>query len=221
MKNVTLPKILQPYSCLDLIRLGKDNDGGYLVNKTDVEKTETLLSFGLGEDISFEKDFVENRDCAVYAYDATIGDQHESFFSHKNKIFHENIKETNINDILVQHQSVFLKCDIDGSEYEILYDLISNSNRFTGVAIEFHDLTKYENFNELTNFIAKFELRLVHVHINNYTYINMNNRHYIPDVLELTFSSSRTNTRLDKLISLPHVLDMPNNPNDDEFMILF
>ena len=31
MKNVTLPKILQPYSCADLIRVGKDNDGGYLV----------------------------------------------------------------------------------------------------------------------------------------------------------------------------------------------
>jgi hypothetical protein len=31
MKDITLPKIFEPFYCADLIRLGKDNDGGYLV----------------------------------------------------------------------------------------------------------------------------------------------------------------------------------------------
>ena len=52
-----LPKILKPKHEYDLIRLGQDNDGGYLVEKKSTEKTKNLISFGLADDWSFEKDF--------------------------------------------------------------------------------------------------------------------------------------------------------------------
>jgi len=44
---------------------------------------------------------------------------------------------------------------------------------------------------------------------------------YTPSVIELTFSSSKNNTELKRNIPLPHPLDMPNNPDDDEFRISF
>jgi hypothetical protein len=222
MKNVTLPKIFMPYYCSGIIRLGKDHDGGYLVNEKDVINSSWLLSFGIGEDVSFEEQFIKkNERCSVIAYDSTIGNEHDDFFTDRHKINRENISSSNINRVLCDYNNVFLKCDIDGSEYEILHDLIENSNRFTGVTIEFHGITNYNNFNDLTNFISKFDLRLIHVHINNYSYVVSNYTSFTPDVVELTFTSYRENTSLVKNIELPHRLDMTNNPRDDEFKISF
>jgi hypothetical protein len=181
-----------------------------------------LLSFGIGEDVSFEKEFIRmNERCKVIAYDSTIENQHQDFFIDKNKIYYENISKYNTASIIENHQNIFLKCDIDGSEYEILYDLIENAERFTGVAIEFHGITNYNNFNDLINFISKFDLRLIHVHINNYAYVVSNYTSFTPDVIELTFTSSKETTTLKENIVLPHRLDMTNNPRDDEFKISF
>jgi hypothetical protein len=46
-----------PIQMDNLIRLGRDWDGGYVVSKDQIEKTETLLSFGINDDWSFEIDF--------------------------------------------------------------------------------------------------------------------------------------------------------------------
>jgi FkbM family methyltransferase len=223
MKIVTLPKVLMPYYCSDLIRVGKDNDGGYLVNKKDIDKSSTLLSFGVGEDISFEKEFTNrSNSCNLIAYDSTVQNYHNTFFSDNKELVRENVGIHNLRSIIGEKKQVFLKCDIDGSEYEILYDLASLSDKFTGLVIEFHDVSKYTNFNEIANFISKFELRLVHTHINNYSYTVIKDTNvFVPNVIELTFSSSKENTMLKRNVDLPHLLDMPNNPNDGDFMIRF
>ena len=219
MKNMTLPKIFQPFACEDLIRLGKDNDGGYLVNKEDVMSSKRLISFGIGQDISFETDFINENTVDVIAFDQSITDLNvkNDMITH----YSINVGKNNIEDILTKSgNSLFLKCDIDGAEYEILDTLIRNSHRFTGAAIEFHNITTPKMFNDLTNFISKFDLRLIHIHVNNYSYIIADDINFA-DVVELSFSSSRKNTSLSDRISLPHRLDMPNNPDDEEFKIIF
>jgi FkbM family methyltransferase len=213
MKNIHMPRIFQPWCCDDLIRLGKDNDGGYIINKLDVLKSDELISFGIGEDNSFETNFNEIKRVRLSSFDESVkeveGYHHSSI----------NVDSSNIESILKEKNNVFLKCDIDGGEYEILKYLIENSFRFIGAAFEFHGLTNYDNFDRLTNFISKFELRLVHVHINNYSYAVSGND-YVPDVVELSFSSSKENSKLG-FVSLPNKLDMPNNPDDEEFKIFF
>ena len=52
-----LPIYLKPDHEYDLIRLGQDNDGGYLVEKESIAKSESLITLGLGYDWSFEKDY--------------------------------------------------------------------------------------------------------------------------------------------------------------------
>lgn len=223
MKTVTLPKVLMPYYCSNLVRIGKDNDGGYLINERDIIESSHLLSFGIGEDVSFEKNFTNRNElCSLTAYDPTVQNEHDSFFLETRRLIRENVGSHNLREIIGDKRNVFLKCDIDGSEYEILHDLACLSDRFTGVAMEFHDVSKYANFNEIASFVAKFDLRLVHVHINNYAYMVVSNTNeFVPDVIELTFSSSRENTMLKRNIDLPNLLDMPNNPNDSDFMIRF
>ena len=72
MIEVTMPKFIQPFYCKDLVRLGKDHDGGYLVNEQDVLNTEILISLGIGEDWSFEEEFTNIKGCSLIAYDGSL-----------------------------------------------------------------------------------------------------------------------------------------------------
>jgi hypothetical protein len=58
----------------DLVRIGNKNDGGYILSKRIIENTKVMLSFGISSDWSFEKDFFENRDIKIYAYDYSVGE---------------------------------------------------------------------------------------------------------------------------------------------------
>ena len=233
MITVTLPKIFQPFHCEDLIRLGKINDGGYLVNRQDVINSNNLLSLGIGEDWSFEKDFILINDCKIVAYDSslnksrmrynkTLEDSYNIFFT-GNKYHVEKNIGAGPNDVpfvdTSTEKNTFLKCDIEGAEYDILYDLIKLTKQYTGMVIEFHEINKSNNFHNLINFISKVDHKLVHIHINNYFYYKTDNG-CAPDILDLRFTSS-PNISLGKNITLPNKLDMPNNPNDKEFEILF
>ena len=76
-----LPKILKPKHEYELIRLGKDHDGGYVVEKKSVEKTTNLLSFGLADDWSFEKDFKKfNQNIIIKCYDHTVNKKYWSVY---------------------------------------------------------------------------------------------------------------------------------------------
>ena len=57
--NIVLPNFLNPRKFQDLIRIGKDNDGGYIVRSQDIEDTRNLISLGISFDFSFEEDFLK------------------------------------------------------------------------------------------------------------------------------------------------------------------
>ncbi len=67
-----LPKSFQPNGTYECVRLGKDNDGGYLVETQSIQKAHHLLSFGLCDDWSFEKDFLKRHEVPLDAYDHTL-----------------------------------------------------------------------------------------------------------------------------------------------------
>ena len=68
---------LKPIHVTDLIRVGRDNDGGYVIPKSILLKSESLLSYGINKDWSFEKDFNSiNPKSKIHCYDHTL-----SFFS--------------------------------------------------------------------------------------------------------------------------------------------
>ena len=99
---------------------------------------------------------------------------------------------------------VFLKVDIEGSEYEILEEIISFSGTLSGLAIEFHKVS--EHVAEIENFINRFELQLVHTHPNN----NRVNNQGDSDGIEMTFS--RNPLKIGEQSVLPHPLDQDNVP---------
>lgn len=245
-----LPSFLKLKSPEDLIRLGKKNDGGYLVSKSDIYQTNFLISFGINDDWSFESDFTNLRNMPLLAYDASVNLKFFikitiiSIFNLKNfsNIFHgpykiikyflffrgdkKHIKKyvginspenyISLKNILnsVASDSIFLKVDIEGSEYRLLTTIIDYQERLTGLVIEFHDCDLH--IEKIKFFIEHFKLRLVHVHANNYAPIIPESG--LPTVLEMTFSKfSQSNNYID----LPHKLDMPNDRLSEEIRITF
>ena len=73
-----LPQYLKPFetSYENLIRLGNKFDGGYVIDKRVIDKTETIIACGLNDEWSFEKEFQhKNNQCEIIAYDHTVDEK--------------------------------------------------------------------------------------------------------------------------------------------------
>ena len=246
-----LPHFFSIKQSTDLVRIGKDYDGGYLVSKSDIEQTDLLLGFGISDDWSFEEDFLNQKKVSIEAYDASVSERiffrrllgstlriyrfkrflnslnvllkYRKFFSqpnvnHLQKFVGLNIKSEQyctFMDVLNQNESknIFLKIDIEGSEYRMLHDIVANEERITGLVLEFHDVDIH--LNKIEKFINELSLNLVHVHANNFRPLREDDD--LPLVLEVTFSK-HSNVSTD--YNLPHKLDMPNNKNGMEYELL-
>jgi hypothetical protein len=134
-----------------IIRLGRDNDGGYLIldNKKNYKY---LLSFGISDDVSFEKDFSKKySESKIFCFDPSINFLPETI---PNAIFHKigldsktGINYKKLIDVLKligieenDYRNTFLKIDIEGYEWPVLSDRDSFNIlcNFDQIAIEFH-----------------------------------------------------------------------------------
>ena len=68
-----LPSVLRPVKSNFLVRLGSDNDGGYLVDKRTIENSDILISLGVGWDWNFEKDFKRFSKVPIFCFDGSVG----------------------------------------------------------------------------------------------------------------------------------------------------
>lgn len=65
---------LRPVDCPDLVRLGPNGDGGYVVPRVAVNRADCLLSLGVKQDWSFERAFVAaNARVRVVGVDPSVG----------------------------------------------------------------------------------------------------------------------------------------------------
>ncbi len=234
-----LPKSFKFKQAKDLIRIGKDNDGGYLISKKDLLKSDFLLSLGICDDWSFEKKFLKNNKVPLHAYDASLDYNflrnrntsiikkikkifpYKNFFKGKNIHFRKFIGINNnkegfytLSSVLddLKFKAIFLKIDIEGSEYRVLDSIISNQNKLSGLVIEFHDCDI--NLSKIEWFIKNFNLKLVHIHANNHGLVDLEKK--MPLALELTFSKY---SELNDHLKLPHPLDMRNGTNREEICL--
>lgn len=68
-----LPKVFEPRGINDLVRLGSDHDGGYVVSADAVASSRHLLALGLGDNCDFEHDFAAMaRLDKLVCYDASV-----------------------------------------------------------------------------------------------------------------------------------------------------
>jgi hypothetical protein len=254
-----LPKEFKPKHKYDLIRIGRNNDGGYLVEKDSILKSNSLVSFGIGFDWSFEKDFFNYRKIPIHCYDHTLKYSYIKKFSRhslfsllkssmwrfdafkelKKKIFlykdYKNFfkedvvhfrsaigigfKRIRLKEIFdrIRHNPIFLKIDIEGSEYRILEEIIELQDFICGIVIEFHDIDLHED--KILNFINNFKLKLVHVHAQNPGGEQYLTESGDPTQLEMTFSN--VENFLDINPQIPHNLDQASDPRFEEIKLYF
>jgi hypothetical protein len=67
-----LPRDFKPKGTFDLVRLGGNHDGGYLIDKKTLQLSKCLISFGIGTNFEFEKDFYKLGNKKIYCYDFSI-----------------------------------------------------------------------------------------------------------------------------------------------------
>jgi len=66
-------KYFYPKYPSDLIRIGDNSDGGYIFNKKIIFKIHSCLSFGLGDNFSFEKELKKiNSKIKIHIFDHTV-----------------------------------------------------------------------------------------------------------------------------------------------------
>jgi hypothetical protein len=116
---------------------------------------------------------------------------------------------------------VFVKIDIEGSEYRILDDLLRHSPNIVSIAIEFHDVDIVsERFNSLVEKIKR-DFYIVHIHGNN---MGGTMPSGFPIAPEITFLNKRFFSSPPPLSRLKYPvpqLDQPNNPRLPEFTFEF
>ncbi|EED35621.1 conserved hypothetical protein [Luminiphilus syltensis NOR5-1B] len=113
----------------------------------------------------------------------------------------------------MSYQNIFLKIDIEGSEYRCLDALISLQSRISGLVIEFHDCDI--NLKKIEKFISDIKLKLIHIHANNFAPVRSSDG--LPLVLEITFSKY-CGTRIET--ELPHEFDMANCRERDDIQLI-
>lgn len=206
-----------------LIRMGGDQDGGYLV-PDDMNGIAACFSPGVSSVSDFEMACTK-RDIPVYLADFSVdGPALESPDFHFRKKYIgalNNDTFTTLDSWISESHpdsssDLLLQMDIEGFEYESLLSLSpSNLNRFRIIVVEFHSLDRLG----ILDFFRLFERTIdkllidhvcVHIHPNNFLPPVYYHGIALPPLLEMTFHRRDRHTATGHAKSFPHPLDRDN-----------
>ena len=239
-----LVNVLKVYTVYDQngiikhIRHGRPMDGGYVVPEIAFNTAQALIGYGIADDISFEEQFSDLYNKPSYGFDC--GAENVKV---KNKLctfikecissdasIYANQKSSNevssfsqqLQKLGLEGKKLFIKMDIEGTEYEAFEDIYKHASNITGIALEIH-FVSLEQMLKATKLISRLgnDFFLTHVHGNNcvpYTFVTKQSNGIITKVLELTFinKSLVSKFQISNNQSHPLPIDMPNCPNKEE-----
>ena len=218
----TLKKIL-PYEVgYDLIRLGEESDGGYLI-PNDIKNIKYCYSAGVGFVTKFEKDLYNIYNIKSILIDP--GNIPQEILPKEAKIIKKYLSVLNskdsisINEFIDTEEEIILKIDIEGDEYLNLINIDEDKlSRVRVLIIEFHDLRNLRSnfffniFDIVINKLSKF-FYFCHLHPNNTSKIKKIGKVQIPDMLEITLiNKKRVKITPKKKLKITHELDRKTDP---------
>lgn len=204
---------------IDLIRIGAEEDGGYLI-PNDLEGIETCFSPGVDKIASFEAGLLKygiGSHLADFSVDGVPEGVPVATFIKKYIGANNNDKfismESWINGIpdLDKNKDLILQMDIEGGEYETILSMpVDILRRFRIAVIEFHNIETWGQSHYLSIVEAVFEkiqniFHVVHSHPNNAMGIVDMNGFLAPRVFEMTL------LRKDRAVSSGIFSKLPNN----------
>ncbi|MUP44179.1 hypothetical protein E0K83_00280 [Gramella sp. BOM4] len=213
----------------DLIRLGGDLDGGYLI-PDDLEGITACFSAGVGPSSSFEKDCAD-RGMKIFMADASveapaITDQRfyfiKKFIGLKNKGDYITIKKWLDMTEMRKENELLLQMDIEGNEYSIIGNIDpALLEKFRIIVIEVHRLgamgfSYFYQQNKRMFDNLKIHHQCVHIHPNNCCGSRTVKGVEIPVAAEFTFLRKDRISKTEPIDSLPHPMDRKNIARKDE-----
>jgi hypothetical protein len=212
---------LRPQDCgIELIRVGGDADGGYLL-PDDLDGIEYCFSPGVGALSVFESQLAELRIksfLADYSVDAPPVSRPEFTFDKKflgSSDRGEYLTLATWKDKYIPDYSgdMILQMDIEGAEYEVILSTPDRLlDQFRIIVIEFHELHRIFDPFDFKFFSACFEkllnrFHVVHIHPNNGFGSLKRNGIEIPKILEFTFFNKKRVRSAKPQTEFPHRLD--------------
>ena len=210
----------------ELIRLGPESDGGYLV-PNDLKGIEACFSPGVSTVSGFEKDCAD-LGMNVYLADRAVerpAEAHERFhFTKKHVGVTTNHEFMTIDDWAKDSgcsldSDLLLQIDVEGCEYEVF---LSASDalirRFRIIVAEFHSLDQLWNRAFFGVASRAFDKILqthscVHIHPNNSDGAITQQGVEVPRTMELTFLRNDRIAHRSPASTFPHPLDRDNTGN--------
>jgi hypothetical protein len=230
--NIFDINLYRPIKSDDLIRVGRNYDGGYVLPKRVVDDIDALLSLGVNLDWSFEKHFLKLRpELDLVCVDGTTGidraikKMFQKFFdclghlitlqwtkAFKDAQFFwvpigfwrfflryplvkkmvsnlpgkENITLGELIDYFLARgkNKIFIKMDIEGSEFGVLPEVAKYKKFISGLVIEFHNIeAHWQEFVALMGELMS-DYYVSHIHGNNFEPYIQGTK--VPRTLEIT-----------------------------------
>ena len=225
------------YDCgHELIRIGSNKDGGYLVPNI-LGKIKYCFSPGVGDvnllgDVSSFEDDLSFRGIKCFLADNTVENPSKHDFEKKNlNVFNDEknftleswvkLKVGNVNE-----DNLILQMDIEGSELGVIYNISEEYlKKFKVLVIEFHDfhfLGSYFGIRVLDEVFSKLlrNFSICHIHPNNCCGITSLNDKTIPSVMEITFiNNDEVKYKKPVEYTFPHKLDFKNVTNKKDIIL--
>lgn len=212
----------------DLVRIGGDNDGGYLL-PNDLSGIATCFSPGVDVTATFEQDLLSRgirSHLADWSVDAPPDGLEVLSFT-KKFLNGVNDDENMTLEFWVRNKGSYLgdfilQMDIEGHEYEtILATPIDILRRFRIIAIEIHNVQYWFNpiaWDCVRSFFAKLlaDFHVVHNHPNNNCQFIQVDDILMPTVFELTLLRKDRAAPEGYCTEFPHPLDQPNVTDKDD-----
>lgn len=214
---VETPKDLK----LEWMRIGRANDGGYLMIPLEHASNGVAYSFGICDDTSWDHDMAK-MGYEVYQYDHTIDKLPE-----ENPMFHwekigitgsletDELKELSTLLKANGHFSLkhmILKLDVEGAEWDVFANITEDVLKsFDEIVVEYHGILDYKNCCNIQKALSNVHTTHapIHVHANNYGKLDFCGDIVMPDVLEVTYINRNICETVKMNIALPLELDMP------------
>ena len=230
-KKVTgfITRFRDNYISVDLIRIGGDADGGYLI--PDIfNRIAFCLSPGVADTADFEAELSRRYGIKSFMIDASVA---SAPFADDNFHFMKKFLGHRTNDDFItlsdwmesilkegggDDDGMILQMDIEGGEYDVLtFESTETLSRFSTMIIEFHGMERLFEPCFLQTISTIFEklyrnFSICHVHPNNCCGVTSLNGIDVPNVIEVTFLRHDLVDQFKSAsaLSLPHPLDRKN-----------
>lgn len=220
-------KILQAlkvYDCgFSLTRLGRDNDGGYIIPDELMGRVKQIVTCGVGDDISFEVDALRKYSNIEKAF---LFDPMVDFPAIPKDLAYQMFfyKVPAKDGISFPCESTLLKVDIEGNEWELFWETPYLFLRgFDIIIVEFHFFTVaslqiscspyfrkiFETFSAKNNKVIfktyydvikrmNIDYKLIHIHPNNSLPLIEVDGVKFPPLLECTFVNKNLVNKLEE-----------------------